>query len=81
MKKQKEKPRQKEYKDLVLVVGTVLEAFPNAVFDIELENGNIVRLPVSGKIRQHNIRILPGDKVEVGLNVFDLSKGRILFRL
>lgn len=79
--KNTEKSSEKEYKDLIIVNGTVVEAHANAMFSVELDNGSIVKLPISGKIRKFKIRITPGDRVQVGLNVYDITKGRILFRL
>ena len=66
--------------DLIEVEGTVIEALPNAMFKIELDNGHVVSAHISGKIRMHFIRILPGDKVKVELSPYDLSRGRITFR-
>ncbi len=66
--------------ELIEVDGTVLEALPNAQFRIELENGHVVLAHVSGKIRMHFIRILPGDKVKVQLSPYDLNRGRITYR-
>ena len=66
--------------DVIEVEGTVLEALPNANFKVELENGHEVLAHVSGKIRMHFIRILPGDKVTVELSPYDLTKGRITWR-
>jgi len=66
--------------DAIEVIGTVLEAQPNAMFVVELENGFKVLAHVSGKIRMNFIRILPGDKVKVELSPYDLSKGRITWR-
>ncbi|MBO4411882.1 MAG: translation initiation factor IF-1 [Lachnospiraceae bacterium] len=66
--------------DAIEVMGTVLEAQPNAMFIVELENGFKVLAHVSGKIRMNFIRILPGDKVKVELSPYDLSKGRITWR-
>lgn len=66
--------------DLIEVEGTVLEALPNARFRVELENGHRVLAHISGKIRMHFIRILPGDKVKLELSPYDLSRGRITFR-
>ncbi|HLS35580.1 MAG TPA: translation initiation factor IF-1 [Bacillota bacterium] len=60
--------------------GTVTETLPNAMFHVELENGHTVLAHVSGKIRMHFIRILPGDKVTVELSPYDLTKGRITYR-
>ena len=65
----------------VEVEGTVIEARPNAMFDVKLDNDNIVLCTICGKIRVNRIRILPGDRVKVGLSIYDLKKGRILFRL
>lgn len=60
--------------------GTVLEALSNAMFRVELENGHIVTAHISGKMRMHYIKILPGDKVKLEMSPFDLSKARITFR-
>ena len=67
--------------DLIEVEGTVEEALPNAMFRVLLENNHKVLAHVSGKIRMNFIRILPGDKVKVELSPYDLSRGRITFRL
>ncbi len=67
-------------KDVIRVEGTVTEALPNAVFRVELENGHRVLAHVSGRMRMHFIRILPGDAVTVELSPYDLSKGRIVYR-
>lgn len=64
----------------IQVEGTVLEALPNAMFRIELENGHKVLAHVSGKMRMHFIKILPGDKVTVALSPYDLTRGRIIYR-
>ena len=64
----------------ISVEGTVLEALPNAMFRVELENKHIVLAHVSGKMRMHFIRILPGDKVTVELSPYDLTRGRITYR-
>lgn len=64
----------------VVVEGTVREALPNARFKVELENGHQVLAHVSGKMRMHFIRILPGDRVTVELSPYDLARGRITFR-
>lgn len=66
--------------DAIRVTATVKEALPNAVFRVALENGHQVIAHVSGKMRMHFIRILPGDKVTVELSPYDLSKGRIVYR-
>ena len=60
--------------------GTVTETLPNAMFHVELENGHTVLAHVSGKIRMHFMRVLPGDKVTVELSPYDLTKGRITYR-
>jgi len=62
------------------VEGTVIETLPNAVFRVELPNGHSILAHVSGKIRLHFIKILPGDRVLVELSPYDLSRGRILYR-
>ena len=66
--------------DVIEVVGTVVEALPNAMFQVELENGHVVLAHVSGKMRMNFIRILPGDKVTMELTPYDLSRGRITYR-
>jgi translation initiation factor IF-1 len=67
--------------DLIEVEGTIAEALPNAMFSVVLENNHKVLAHVSGKIRMNFIRILPGDKVKLELSPYDLSRGRITFRL
>ena len=67
-------------KDAIEVEGTVTEPLPNAMFRVELENGHNVLAHISGKMRMHYIRILPGDKVTVELTPYDLTKARITFR-
>ena len=66
--------------DVIEVEGKVLEALPNAMFQVELENGHVVLAHVSGKIRMNFIRILPGDKVTIELTPYDLTHGRITYR-
>ena len=66
--------------DVIEVEGKVLEALPNAMFKVELENGHVVLDHVSGKIRMNFIRILPGDKVTIELTPYDLTRGRITYR-
>ena len=66
--------------DVIEVEGKVLEALPNAMFQVELENGHVVLAHVSGKIRMIFIRILPGDKVTIELTPYDLTRGRITYR-
>ena len=66
--------------DAIEVMATVIEPLPNAMFRVELENGHKVLAHISGKMRMHFIKILPGDKVTVELSPYDLSRGRIIFR-
>jgi translation initiation factor IF-1 len=66
--------------EAIEVEGTVLESLPNAMFRVELDNGHKVLAHISGKIRMHFIRILPGDRVKLELSPYDLSRGRIIFR-
>jgi translation initiation factor IF-1 len=66
--------------DAIEVQGTILENLPNATFKVKLENGQSILAYVSGKMRMHFIKILPGDKVTVELSPYDLSKGRITYR-
>lgn len=67
-------------KEVIEVIGTVLEPLPNAMFRVELENGHVILAHISGKMRMHYIKILPGDKVKVEMTPYDLSKGRIVYR-
>jgi translation initiation factor IF-1 len=67
--------------EAVQVEGTVAEALPNAMFRVELQNKHLVLAHVSGKMRMHFIRILPGDKVMVELSPYDLTRGRIIYRV
>lgn len=66
--------------DAIEIEGTVVEPLPNAMFRVELENGHKVLAHISGKMRMHYIRILPGDKVVVELSPYDLTRGRITYR-
>ncbi len=66
--------------DVIEVEGKVVDTLPNAMFKVELENGATILAHVSGKIRMHYIRILPGDRVTVELSPYDLTKGRITYR-
>ena len=65
---------------VIEVEGSVVEALPNAMFRVELDNGHIITAHISGKMRMHYIKILPGDKVKVEMSPYDLTKGRISFR-
>ncbi len=67
--------------EAIEVTATVVEPLPNAMFRVELENGHKVLAHISGKMRKHFIRILPGDKVTVELSPYDLDRGRITYRL
>ncbi|QGU96472.1 translation initiation factor IF-1 [Clostridium bovifaecis] len=66
--------------DVIEMQGTVLEALPNAMFQVQLESGQIILAHVSGKLRMNFIRILPGDKVTIELSPYDLTRGRITWR-
>ena len=66
--------------DVIEVEGTVVEALPNAMFQVELENGHIVLAHVSGKMRMNLLRLLTGDKVPMELTPYDLNRGRITYR-
>ncbi len=67
-------------KDVIEVEGTVVEALPNTLFKVRLDNGHEVLAHISGKLRMNYIRILPGDKVKVELSPYDLTRGRITWR-
>ena len=68
-------------KEVIELTGKVVEALPNTQFRVELENGHIIVAHMSGRMRKNYIRLVPGDKVEVELTPYDLTKGRISFRL
>ncbi|MFH0886573.1 MAG: translation initiation factor IF-1 [bacterium] len=68
-------------KDFIEIEGDVLQALPNALFKVRLETGQEIIAHVSGKIRKHFIRILPGDRVKLELSPYDLTRGRIVFRV
>jgi translation initiation factor IF-1 len=67
-------------KDAIRLQAKVIEALPNAMFKVELENGHVITAHVSGKMRMHFIRILPGDTVTVEMSPYDLNRGRIVLR-
>ena len=67
-------------KDTIRLQATVIDALPNAMFNVELENGHRILAHVSGKMRMHFIRILPGDTVTVEMSPYDLNRGRIVLR-
>jgi translation initiation factor IF-1 len=66
--------------DVIEVQGTVSETLPNAMFRVKLDNGHVILAHISGKMRMHFIRILPGDKVTVEMSPYDLTRGRITYR-
>ena len=66
--------------ETIQVEGKIIETLPNAMFKVELDNGHVVLAHISGKMRMHFIKILPGDKVTVELSPYDLSRGRITYR-
>ena len=68
-------------KDVIELEGTIIESMPNAMFKVKLENEHEILAHISGKIRKNFIRILPGDRVKVEMTPYDLSRGRITFRL
>lgn len=68
-------------KEVIEVEGTVTETLPNAMFRVELDNGHVILAHISGKMRMHYIRIVPGDKVMVEMTPYDLEKGRIRYRI
>jgi len=68
-------------KDVIEFEGTILESMPNAMFRVKLENDHEILAHISGKIRKNFIKILPGDRVKVEMTPYDLSRGRITFRL
>ena len=70
----------KPTKEVIELEGTVLETLPNALFKVELENGHVVLAHISGKMRMHYIRIIPGDRVALEMTPYDLTKARITYR-
>jgi translation initiation factor IF-1 len=77
---QEERHLPKAKEDAIVLDGTVVEPLPNAMFRVELENGHKVLAHSSGRMRMHRIRILPGDRVQVEITPYDLSRGRITYR-
>lgn len=67
-------------KEVIEVEGTVLETLPNAMFRVELSNGHVILAHISGKMRMHYIKILPGDRVTIEMTPYDLTKGRVTYR-
>lgn len=80
-KKKTDKKTEKQNISEVIVEGTVVGARPNAMFDVQLDNGSIVLCSICGKIKINHIRITLGDRCQIGISVYDLHKGRILYRL
>jgi translation initiation factor IF-1 len=78
--KNKEKDKDSAKEEGIQVEGTVLEPLPNAMFKVELDNKHQVLAHISGKMRMHYIRILPGDRVLVELSPYDLTRGRVVYR-
>ena len=76
----KEMPVEQIKEEAIEVEGIVKEALPNTMFRVELQNGHIIMAHLSGKMRKHYIRIVPGDSVKVALSPYDLDRGRIIFR-
>jgi translation initiation factor IF-1 len=74
-------PDQMSKADSLAVEGKVVEALPNAIFRVEIEGGHVILAHLSGKLRIHYIKILPGDRVTVELSPYDLTRGRIIYRL
>lgn len=83
MKHKKSKSQKSEKTNLseVVLEGTVMEARPNAMFDVKLDNDQMVLCTICGKIRVNHIRILPGDRVQIGISIYDMTRGRILYRI
>ncbi len=73
-------PQKANESEAIEVTGTVVDALPNAMFNVELENGHVVLAHISGKMRRHFIRILRGDRVTVELSPYDLTRGRLVYR-
>ena len=73
-------PQKANESEAIEVSGTVVDALPNAMFNVELENGHVVLAHISGKMRRHFIRILRGDRVTVELSPYDLTRGRLVYR-
>ena len=67
-------------KEVIELEGTVLEPLPNAMFKVEIEGGHVILAHISGKMRMHYIKILPGDRVKLEMTPYDLTRGRIVFR-
>jgi translation initiation factor IF-1 len=75
------KPHSQNIKESPIeVVGSIKQVFPSATFSVELENGHVILAHVAGRMRRHRIRILPGDRVDIELSPYDLTKGRIVYR-
>lgn len=80
MNKDKSQDNNKKSKEVIELQGTIKETLPNAMFRVELENGHEILAHISGRMRMHYIKILPGDKVTIEMTPYDLTKGRITYR-
>ncbi|NTU69497.1 translation initiation factor IF-1 [bacterium] len=80
MKNRQNREEKSNKKEVIELKGTILETLPNAMFKVELENGHEILAHISGRMRMHYIKILPGDTVTIEMTPYDLTKGRITFR-
>lgn len=80
MKENRKNQKNKPQKEVIELEGTILETLPNAMFKVELDNGHEILAHISGRMRMHYIKILPGDKVTIEMTPYDLTKGRITYR-
>lgn len=80
MKNKENREEKSNKKEVIELKGTILETLPNAMFKVELENGHEILAHISGRMRMHYIKILPGDSVTIEMTPYDLTKGRITFR-
>lgn len=80
MKNRQNSEEKSNKKEVIELKGTILETLPNAMFKVELENGHEILAHISGRMRMHYIKILPGDTVTIEMTPYDLTKGRITFR-
>jgi len=78
--REEQQQRNMAKEDVIQMQGEIMDTLPNATFQVKLENGHVILGHISGKMRMHYIRILPGDKVTVELTPYDLTRGRIIFR-
>lgn len=78
---ERREPPPRKDKGFLILTGQVVEALPGAMFRVELENGHTILTHLSGKMRMHRMKVLPGDKVQIEMSPYDLTKGRIVYRL